>query len=150
MHSLIMWLIILSLTPHNLHLLFCYILSVLALTLFVLMVLFCAPIKRDSISLLRFSLVGFRLCVAWNVQSIVFLPIFVYWLFLFCRSSSCLYCFCWLWSIFLRAFLCSLLVVISMYRRYLECWQVLFLCSFLTHTVCVHHLWNVRPYSGSL
>ena len=54
LHSLIMWLIISSLSPHSLHLLFCCVLSILALILLVLMALYCAAIRRDSISLLRF------------------------------------------------------------------------------------------------
>ena len=53
--SRIMRLIVWSLSPHNLHLLFCCILSIFALTLLVLMVLFCAAIRRDSVSLLWFS-----------------------------------------------------------------------------------------------
>ena len=48
---LIMWLMVSSLSPHNLHLLFCCVLSILALIWLVLMALFCAAIKRDSISL---------------------------------------------------------------------------------------------------
>ena len=54
LHSLITWLIISSLSPHSLHLLFCCILSILALIWLVLMVLSCAAIRRDSVSLLRF------------------------------------------------------------------------------------------------
>ena len=54
LHSLIMWLIISSLSPHNLQLLFCCILSILALIWLVFMVLFCTAIRRDSVSLLRF------------------------------------------------------------------------------------------------
>ena len=54
LHSLITWLIISSLSSHNLHLLFCCVLSILALIWLVLMALFCASIRRDSISLLRF------------------------------------------------------------------------------------------------
>ena len=50
-HSLIIWLIVLTLTPHNLHYLFCSVLTFLALT--VLMALFCAVISRGSVSLLR-------------------------------------------------------------------------------------------------
>ena len=42
LHSLIMWLIVLSLSPHNLHLLFCCVLSLLDLIWLVLMALFCA------------------------------------------------------------------------------------------------------------
>ena len=54
LHLLIMWLMILSLSPHNLHLLFCCILFILALIWLVFMVLFCAAFGRDSISLLKF------------------------------------------------------------------------------------------------
>ena len=41
LHSLIMWLMVSSLSPHSLHLLFCRVLSILALIWLVLMVLFC-------------------------------------------------------------------------------------------------------------
>ena len=52
--SLIMWLMVSSLSPHNLYLLFCSVLSILALIWLVLMALFCAAI-RDSLSLLKFQ-----------------------------------------------------------------------------------------------
>ena len=55
LHSLIMWLIISSLWPHSLHLLFFLVLSILALIWLVLMALFWAAIRRDSASLLKFS-----------------------------------------------------------------------------------------------
>ena len=48
LHSLIMWLIVSSLSPHSLHLLFCYVFSILALIWLVLMALSCAAIRRDS------------------------------------------------------------------------------------------------------
>ena len=54
LHSLIMWLIVTSLSPHSRHLLFCCVLSILALIWLVLMALPCAAIRRDSVSLLRF------------------------------------------------------------------------------------------------
>ena len=54
LHSLIMWLIVSSLSPHSLHLLFCCVLSILALIWLVLMALSCAAIRRDYVSLLRF------------------------------------------------------------------------------------------------
>ena len=54
LHSLIMWLMVSSLSPHNLHLLFCCVLSILPLICLVLMSLFYAAIGRDSISLLKF------------------------------------------------------------------------------------------------
>ena len=57
LHSLIMWLIVSFLPPHNLQLLFCCGLSILALIWLVLMALFCAAIRRDSVSLLRFSII---------------------------------------------------------------------------------------------
>ena len=47
---------------------------------------------------------------------------------------------------FFRAFLYSFLGYVSMLRRYLQRWQVLF-HLFLTHTVYLRHLWDVRPYA---
>ena len=47
LHSLIVWLIFSSLSPHSRHLLFCWVLSILALIWLVLMALFCAAIRRD-------------------------------------------------------------------------------------------------------
>ena len=57
LHSLIMWLIVSSLSLHSLHLLFCCVLSILALIWLVLMALSCAAIRRDSVSLLRFPII---------------------------------------------------------------------------------------------
>ena len=54
LHSLIMWLMVSSLSPNSLHLLFCCVLSILAFIWLVLMALFCAAIRRDSVSLLKF------------------------------------------------------------------------------------------------
>ena len=54
LHSLIMWLMGFFLSPHNLHLLFCCVSSILALIWLVLMVLFCDAVRRDSVSLLKF------------------------------------------------------------------------------------------------
>ena len=59
LHLLIMWLIVSSLSPHNLHLLFCCVLSILALIWLVLMALFCVAIKRNSVSLLRFPFLSY-------------------------------------------------------------------------------------------
>ena len=53
-HSLIIWLIVSSLSLHNLHLLFCCVLSILALIQLVLMALSCAVIRRDLAFLARF------------------------------------------------------------------------------------------------
>ena len=54
LHLLIMWLMASSLSLHSLHLLFCCVLSILALIWLVLMALFCAAIRRHSVSLLKF------------------------------------------------------------------------------------------------
>ena len=54
LHSLIMWLMVSSQSPHNLHLLFFRLLSILTLIWLVLIALFCAALRRDSVSLLRF------------------------------------------------------------------------------------------------
>ena len=54
LHSLIMWLMVSSPSPHSLHLLFCCVLSILALIWLVLMAPFCAAIRRFSVSLLKF------------------------------------------------------------------------------------------------
>ena len=53
LHSLIIWSVVSSLSPHNLHLLFCCVLSILVLIWLVLMTFFCAAIRGDSVSLLR-------------------------------------------------------------------------------------------------
>ena len=62
LHSLIMWLIVSSLSPHSLHLLFCYVLSFLALIWLVLMALSCAAIMRDSVSQSFLFLARSRFC----------------------------------------------------------------------------------------
>ena len=65
LQSLIMWLIISSLSPHSLHLLFCCVLSILALIWFVLMALSCAAIRRESVSLLRFLFLSQERVSSW-------------------------------------------------------------------------------------
>ena len=52
--SLIMWLMVSSLSPHILHLLFYWVLSILAWIWLILTALSCAAIRRDSVSLLKF------------------------------------------------------------------------------------------------
>ena len=69
LHSLIMWLIVSSQLPHNLHLLFCYVISVRALIWLVLISLFCAAIRRDSVSLLRFPFLSHVHVFLWTLIS---------------------------------------------------------------------------------
>ena len=52
LHSLIMWLTVSSLSPHSLHLLFCRVLSILALIWLVLIALFRTAIRSDSVSII--------------------------------------------------------------------------------------------------
>ena len=54
LHSLLMWLIVSSLSPHNLHFLFCCVLFIFSLIQFVLMAFFGAAIRSDSIFLIKF------------------------------------------------------------------------------------------------
>ena len=59
LHSLILWLIVSSLLSHNLHLLFCCVLSIVTLIWLVLMALFSAAIRRDSVSLFSFPFLSY-------------------------------------------------------------------------------------------
>ena len=59
LHSLIMWLMVSSLWLHYIHLLFYCVLSILALIWLVLMALFCAAIRRESVSLLKFPFLSY-------------------------------------------------------------------------------------------
>ena len=55
LHSLIMWLMVPSLSPLSLHLLFSWVISYLTLILLVLLALFCAAIRRYYVFFLRYS-----------------------------------------------------------------------------------------------
>ena len=88
LHSLIMWLMVSSLSPHSLHLLFCCVVSILALIWLVLMALFCVAIRRDSVSLLNFpflSHVQVLSCEMFisRLMELFFLP---FWFPNFCHS----------------------------------------------------------------
>ena len=54
LYSIIMRVTISFLSPHNLHLFFCYVFSIFPSVWLVLMALFSAAIKRDSVSFLKF------------------------------------------------------------------------------------------------
>ena len=57
-HSLIMWLIVSFISPYYQHLLFCCVLSILALIWLVFMALFCASVRRDTVSFLTFPVLS--------------------------------------------------------------------------------------------
>ena len=90
LHSLIMWLMVSSLSPHSLRLLFSWVLSILTLIWLILIALFCAAIRRDSVSLLKFHFLS-------HVQVLSCEMLFIsrlkrpwsYYL------SYCRYCFWW-------------------------------------------------------
>ena len=65
--SLIIWLIVSSQSQHSLYLLFCCILSILALIWLVLKVLLCCAIRRDSVSLLKFPFLSHVQVLSWDV-----------------------------------------------------------------------------------
>ena len=67
LHSLIMRLMVSSLSLHRLHLLFCCVLSILALIWLVLMALFWAGIRRDSVSLLKFPFLSYVHVLLWEM-----------------------------------------------------------------------------------
>ena len=88
----------------------------------------------------------FRLFVAWNIRLVVFLYIFCFLvilvLLMFVLSELFLITVI---SLPPRFFLCSLQVVISIPRCYLDYWWVLFLLLFLTYIGYLRHLWDIRP-----
>ena len=126
LHSLIMWLMVSSLSPHSLHLLFSCVLSILALIWLVLMALFCGAIRRDSVSLLKFPFCSHVLVLSCEMLLISRLkrPWSCF------PSHFCFQVFVILLSIVLsvlflmtvRVFLCSLRVVVWMCKRCLRCW----------------------------
>ena len=128
-----------SLSPHNLHLLFYFVLSTLALIWLVLMALFWAAIRRNSVSLSGFPFfnhVHIFLCGMWLVGRIK-------------RRKGCFsYHFCFLVISVLLILVLSVLllmavisfspcfsmsscVIILMRQRCLQCRQVMSLLSFL-------------------
>ena len=100
LHSIIMWLVVLSLSIHNLYLLFYCVLSILALIWLVLMAWFCAAIKRDTVSLLKFPFLSHIYAFSWEMSLVSHLKClyscFSSHFFPLCWSSCCQYCFWWL------------------------------------------------------
>ena len=79
LHLLIMWLMVSSLSPHSLHLLFCCVLSILALIWLVLMAL----IRRDSVSLLKFPFLSHVQVLSCEMFIIIIIIIIIIILFSF-------------------------------------------------------------------
>ena len=142
---LIMWLMVSSLSPHNLHLVFCCV--VYFCFDIVLMVLFRAAIGIDSVSLLRFPFLGHIQIFSCEI-SLVY-PL----------KCSFIFCFLVIFMLMLVLSILFLLAVNSLPLRIFmlsssHCidastltWIMASLLLFLTHTVCLSHLWVVRPYA---
>ena len=146
-----------SRSPHNLSLKFCCVLSILTLIWLILMTLFCAVIRRDSVSLLKFPFLN-------HVQ------VFSCGMFISrlkhpysCISSH----FCFLSIVILLSivlsvsfpmavissssgFLYSPRVFASMHQHCLQWEQVPFRPPFLIRIVCQRRLWDVMPCAWSL
>ena len=153
---LIRWLIISCRSSHIPHFLFCCVLSIFALTYLVLMAMFCAAIRRDSVSLLNFPFLSH--VQIWREISLV------------CRLKCPYSCFsshfCFLVIVLLvlfvlflvaeiRVSMCSFYVVFDrliMYERDLQCWRfLLLLLDSCISWLCFIGVWvnvNIRESLG--
>ena len=131
-HSLIMWLFVSSLSSHNLHLLFCCILSIFTLTYLVLTALFCAVIRKDSVSLLRFSFLSNVQVFSCEISHIYHLKCSCSYFFQ-CLFSA-YFCSVDAWVVCIISGRCNQSSSAMMHRRFLQCWWVLFLLLF-----CLRH-----------
>ena len=150
---LIIQLIISSLSLHNLNLLLC-ILSIFYFDI-VLMALFCAAIRIDSFSLLSFPFLSHVHVFSCKIS-------------LVCRlkcSHSCFFSHFCLQIIFVLLMLVlSILFLVTtislplrffnvVFWNFFRCINFIFNAgessssSFSWQSVCLHHLWDVRPYA---
>ena len=80
LHLLIMLLMVSTLSPHNLYLLFYYVFYILGLIWLVLKALFCADIRRDSVSLLKFLFIAtFTFCLLESFSHMFLLMLDLHW-----------------------------------------------------------------------
>ena len=150
LHLLIMWLIVSSLSPNNIHLRFCCVLSIFSFIWLVRMALYCAAIRRDSFYVLKFLFLS-HIKVFLREVSLVYRFKYPYNCFSsYFYLSVNLYVVGAISGRFLRSFLCSLRVLISMYRRYLQCWRVLYILLCMTHIISLCHLSDVMLYASFL
>ena len=151
--SLIMWLIASSPLPHNLFLIFYYVLSIFTLPWLIFIELFSGAMNRDSVSLLKFPFLYKFQVFSCQISSVCLLT-YPY----SCFSSH----FYFLVIIVLLIFMLSMLflviviilsllfyVIFESYRCYLQHWWVRFLLLFLIHRICLCHLSDVRSCASS-
>ena len=144
-----MWLIVSSQSIHKLHLLFCCVLSILALIWLVLMALFELLLKDIQflsyvftfLANFTFSRVIFRLFVAWSVHWFVFLCIFVFGLYLFSWGLCCLNFFHG-WN---QSFSAHVSVVFELSYR---CIDIIFNTGASSSSFFSWH-YDVKPYASS-
>ena len=102
LHSLIMWMIVSFLSSHDLYLLICCVLSILALIWLVLMALFWVAIRRVSVSFIsllfccHIQVFSSEMSLVCRTKRCFFYPIFVFLLFSFSWSSCGQNHFWWL------------------------------------------------------
>ena len=151
LYLLIMWLLVSSLSPHDIHLLFCCVLSILALIWLIIMALFCTAVWWDSVSVVNFpflSHIHVFLCEM-SLVSLLKHPQRCF-RFLFCFLIISVLLVLMLSVFYLIAFQCSLRVVVSIRQRYIQCWYVPSFLLFLRYIFCQRNLWNVKSYAWSL
>ena len=147
-----------SLSLHEQHLLFCCALAILALILLVLMALFCAASRIDSVSILRFPFLSHVHVFTCEISFVCHLKYsYSYFSFNFRFLVFVVVLFIFVLLVLFPAvvislsfpFKCNLGVLILMDPRNLQCWRVLFLFLFLTHIDCLSHILDVRPWALS-
>ena len=158
-----MWLIVSALSPHNLHLLFCCVLSILAS---VLIAVFWVAIRRDSISLFRLPFLSHVQVFSCKISLVCCLTCLY-----ICFSSY--FCFLVIFvPLMLVLSVLFLVAVISLLPRFfissfshcIDTSMVRPLPSFLStynlstspmgcKALCIvvwlRHLWDVRPYAST-
>ena len=143
------WLLVSSLSPRSLHLLFCCILSIFTLIWLVLIAFLSTAIRKDSVSPLRFLfrtpcsdllVKKFHLFVAWNIDYSCFSSHFCFLVFVILFVLMLLVLL--LAALILCSFLYNLRVLIWMHLCYLQWWWILFLLLFLTHRVCLCYIYK--------
>ena len=156
LHSLMMSFIVSSLSLYNLHVLFCCVLSILVLIWLIFMGLFC-DISRYLVSLLKFPFLsnlivfssGMLLISRLNTHTVVFLPIFIFFIIVVLQVIVLLVSLLVAVIITSPCFLLGFRVVVSMSQYCLQCWQVLFFPHFMIHIVWKYHFWDVMPHAWS-
>ena len=125
LHSFIMWLIVLFLSPLNQHLLFCC--CVYFCFHIVLIVLFCAAIRRDSVSILRFFFLSHDQVFLCDILLVCRLK---------CPCSCFSYHFCFMAILALLMLVLSILFLITVINLLLQ-----FLMK--SSSLCIDAIFNV-------